>query len=100
MVQAGVSAGTLHYLKAFEALKSDEGTKVVAKMKEMPTDDPLFGKGTIRADGRKIHPAYLVEVKKPSESKGPYDYYKVLATIPADEAFRPMEQGDCPMVKK
>jgi branched-chain amino acid transport system substrate-binding protein len=100
MVQAGVYAGVLHYLKAVAALKSDDGTKVVAKMKELPTDDPLFGKGTIRADGRKIHPAYLVEVKKPSESKGPYDYYKIRATIPAEEAFRPIDQGDCPLVAK
>ncbi|MGZ5080746.1 MAG: ABC transporter substrate-binding protein [Usitatibacter sp.] len=100
MVQAGVYAGVLHYLKAVAALKSDDGTKVVAKMKELPTDDPLFGKGTIRADGRKIHPAYLVEVKKPSESKGPYDYYKVLATIPADQAFRPLADGGCELVKK
>jgi branched-chain amino acid transport system substrate-binding protein len=100
MVHAGVYSGVLHYLKAVTALKSDDGTKVVAKMKELPTDDPLFGKGTIRADGRKIHPAYLVEVKKPSESKGPYDYYKIRATIPADEAFRPIDQGDCPLVKK
>ena len=100
MVQAGVYASVLHYLKAVAALKSDDGTKVIAKMKEMPTDDPLFGKGTIRADGRKIHPAYLVEVKKPSESKGPYDYYKIRATIPADQAFRPMDQGDCPLVAK
>ena len=100
MVHAGVYSAVLHYLKAVAALKSDDGTKVIAKMKEMPTDDPLFGKGTIRADGRKIHPAYLVEVKKPSESKGPYDYYKVRATIPANEAFRPVEQGDCPLVKK
>jgi branched-chain amino acid transport system substrate-binding protein len=99
MVQAGVYAAILHYLKAVEALKSDDGTKVVAKMKEMPTDDPLFGKGTIRADGRKIHPAYLMEVKKPSESKGPYDYYKVRATIPADQAFRPLADGGCPLVK-
>src|SRR5262252_227387 len=76
MVHAGVYASVLHYLKAVEALKSDDGAKVVAKMKEMPTDDPLFGKGTVRVDGRKIHPAYLVEVKKPSESKGPWDYYK------------------------
>src|SRR5207344_3373335 len=83
MVHAGVYASVLHYLKAVEALKSDDGTKVVAKMKEMPTDDPLFGKGTIRIDGRKIHPAYLVEVKKPAESKGPWDYYKARATIPA-----------------
>jgi branched-chain amino acid transport system substrate-binding protein len=99
MVQAGSYAAVLHYLKAVEALKSDDGTKVVAKMKEMPTDDPLFGKGTIRADGRKIHPAYLMEVKKPSESKGPYDYYKVRATIPADQAFRPLNAGECPLVK-
>ncbi|MGZ5106487.1 MAG: ABC transporter substrate-binding protein [Usitatibacter sp.] len=100
MVQAGVYAGVLHYLKAVEAAKTDDGTKVVAQMKKMPTDDPLFGKGTIRADGRKIHPAYLVEVKKPSESKGPYDYYKVLATIPADQAFRPLADGGCELVAK
>ncbi|ODT33111.1 MAG: ABC transporter permease [Hydrogenophaga sp. SCN 70-13] len=96
---AGVYASVLHYLKAVEAGKTDDGTKVVAKMKDMPTDDPLFGKGTIRADGRKIHPAYLFEVKKPSESKGPYDYYKVRATIPADQAFRPLKDGECPLVK-
>jgi branched-chain amino acid transport system substrate-binding protein len=100
MVQAGVYSAVTHYLKAVVALKSDDGTKVIEQMKKTPTDDPLFGKGTIRADGRKVHPAYLVEVKKPSESKGPYDYYKIRATIPADQAFRPMEQGDCPLVKK
>jgi branched-chain amino acid transport system substrate-binding protein len=100
MVQAGVYSGTLHYLKAVAALKSDgDGAKVVAKMKEMPTDDPLFGKGKIRADGRKVHPAYLFEVKKPSESKGPYDYYKLRATIPAEEAFRPLKDGGCSLVK-
>ena len=100
MVHAGVYSAVLHYLKAVEALKSDDGTKVIAKMKEMPTDDPLFGKGTIRVDGRKIHPAYLVEVKKPAESKAPWDYYKIRATIPADQAFRPLDQGECPLVKK
>ena len=100
MIHAGVYAGVTHYLKAVEALKSDEGTKVIAKMKETPTDDPLFGKGTIRPDGRKIHPAYLFEVKKPAESKGPWDYYKLRATIPAEQAFRPVDQGDCPLVKK
>jgi branched-chain amino acid transport system substrate-binding protein len=100
MVQAGVYSATLHYLKAVEALKSDDGPKVIAKMKEMPTDDPLFGKGTVRADGRKIHPMYLFEVKKPAESKGSWDYYKLRATIPADQAFRPLDQGDCPLVKK
>ena len=100
MIHAGVYAGVTHYLKAAEALKTDEGAKVIAKMKELPTDDPLFGKGTIRADGRKVHPAYLFEVKKPAESKGPWDYYKLRATIPAEQAFRPIDQGDCPLVKK
>jgi branched-chain amino acid transport system substrate-binding protein len=99
MVQAGVYSAVLHYLKAIDAAKTDDGTKVIAKMKELPTDDPLFGKGTIRADGRKIHPAYLVEVKKPAESKGPYDYYKVRTTIPADQAFRPLADGGCALVK-
>jgi len=98
-VHAGVYAGVLHYLKAVDAAKTDDGAKVVAKMKELPTDDVLFGKGVVREDGRKIHPAYLFEVKKPSESKGPYDYYKVLATIPANEAFRPLNEGGCALVK-
>ena len=99
MVHAGVYGAVLHYLKAVEAGKTDDGTKTIAKMKEIPTDDPLFGKGTIRADGRKIHPAYLFEVKKPAESKGPYDYYKLRTTIPADQAFRPLSEGNCPLVK-
>ena len=97
---AGVYAGTLHYLKAVDAGKTDDGTKAIAKMKELPTDDILFGKGTIRADGRKLHNAYLFEVKKPSESKGPYDYYKLISTIPAATAFRPIDQGNCPLVSK
>jgi branched-chain amino acid transport system substrate-binding protein len=100
MVQAGVYSSVIHYLKAVDAAKTDDGTKVAAKMKELPTDDVLFGKGTVRADGRKIHPAYLFQVKKPSESKGPYDYYKLVATIPANEAFRPMADGECPLVAK
>ena len=99
MVHAGVYSSVIHYLKAVEAAKTDDGTKVIAQMKAMPTDDTLFGKGSIRADGRKLHPAYLVEVKKPSESKGPYDYYKVRTTIPAEQAFRPLNEGDCPLVK-
>ena len=99
MVQAGVYSGVLHYLKAVEALKSaKDGKAVVAKMKEMPTDDPLFGKGEVRADGRKTHDMYLFEVKKPEESKGPWDYYKLLMTIPADKAFRPLNEGGCPLV--
>ena len=69
-------------------------------MKEIPTDDPLFGKGTIEANGRKIHPGYLFEVKKPSESKGPWDYYKLIATIPADEAFTPLSKSTCSLLKK
>ncbi|MEO8718699.1 MAG: ABC transporter substrate-binding protein, partial [Burkholderiales bacterium] len=99
MIHAGVYSSVLHYLKAVEAAKTDDGTTVIAKMKQMPTDDPLFGKGSIRADGRKLHPAYLVEAKKPSESKGPWDLYKIRTTIPADEAFRPMSEGGCPLVK-
>ena len=100
MAQAGVYSAVLHYLKAVEALKSDDGTRVIAKMKALPTDDPLFGMGTIRQDGRKIHPMYLFEVKKPSESKGPWDFYKLRATIPAQEAFRPLAQGGCALVVK
>ena len=99
MNQAGVYSAITHYLKAVAALKSAaDGRAVVAKMKEMPTDDPLFGKGYVRADGRKIHPAYLFEVKKPEESKYPGDDYKLRATIPAEEAFRPMKDDNCPMV--
>jgi branched-chain amino acid transport system substrate-binding protein len=102
MVQAGVYASLIHYFKALEALGGNphDGVKVVDKMKEMPTDDPLFGKGMIRVDGRTIHPMYLFEVKTPAESKYPWDYFKVVATIPADEAFRPLSQSECPFVKK
>jgi branched-chain amino acid transport system substrate-binding protein len=99
MVHAGVYSAVLHYLKAVAALKaSSDGKAVVAKMKEIPTDDPLFGKGMVRADGRNIHPAYLFEVKKPEESKYPGDDYKLRATIAADEAFRPLKDGNCPLV--
>ena len=100
MVHAGVYASVLHLLKAVEQTKTDDGAKVVAKMKEMPTDDPLFGKGVIREDGRKIHDMYLFEAKAPAESKGPWDYYKVVRTIPAAEAFRPLNEGGCSLVKK
>jgi branched-chain amino acid transport system substrate-binding protein len=99
MVPAGVYSSVIHYLKAVDALKSGaDGRVVVAKMKEMPTDDVLFGKGSIRVDGRKLHDAYLFEVKKPSESKYPGDDYKVRTTIPAAEAFRPLKDGGCPLV--
>ena len=100
MVHAGVYSSVIHYLKAVDAAKTDDGSKVAAKMKELPTDDVLFGKGSVRPDGRKIHPAYLFQVKKPSESKGPYDYYKLVSTIPANEAFRPLSESECPLVKK
>lgn len=99
MVQAGVYSAVTHYLKSVAALKSaGDGKAVVAEMKKLPTDDPLFGKGAVRADGRKVHPAYLLEVKKPSESKYPGDFYNVRATIPADQAFRPLKEGGCPLV--
>ena len=99
MAQAGVYSATLHYLKAVEAAKTDDGPKVIAQMKKMPSDDPVFGKGRVRQDGRHIHDMYLFEVKKPAESKGPWDYYKVRATIPAEQAFRPEKDGGCPLVK-
>ena len=102
MVQAGVYSAVLNYLKTLDAMGGNphDGAKVAAKMKEMPTDDPIFGKGSIREDGRVIHPAYLFEVKSPAESKYPWDYYKLIGTIPADEAFRPLAQSECPLVKK
>ena len=102
MTQAGNYAAVLHYLKALEALGGNphDGAKVVAKMKEIPTDDPLFGKGPLREDGRRIIPAYLFEVKKPEESKGPWDYYKLVATISAEDAAKPLKDSECPLVKK
>jgi branched-chain amino acid transport system substrate-binding protein len=102
MTVAGVYAGVLHYLKALEAMGGNphDGAKVVAKMKEIPTDDPLFGKGPLRIDGRRVIPAYLFEVKKPEESKYPWDYYKLVATISPEDAARPLEASECPLVKK
>jgi len=102
MGQAGTYSAVLHYLKTLDQLGGNphDGAKVVAKMKEIPTDDVIFGKGYVRVDGRVIHPAYLYEVKKPSESKYPWDYYKLIATIPAEEAFRPLSESECPLVKK
>jgi branched-chain amino acid transport system substrate-binding protein len=102
MTVAGNYAAVLHYLKALEALGGNphDGAKVVAKMKEIPTDDPLFGKGPLRIDGRRIIPAYLFEVKKPEESKYPWDYYKLIATISPEDAAKPLEASECPLVKK
>jgi branched-chain amino acid transport system substrate-binding protein len=102
MSHAGCYAGTLHYLKTVAAMGVSEakqsGGATVARMKAMPTEDDCFGAGTIREDGRKLHPVYLFEVKKPSESKGPWDLYKKVATTPAEEAFRPLADGKCPLV--
>jgi branched-chain amino acid transport system substrate-binding protein len=99
MNQAGDYAAVLHYLKAVAALKSTaDGKAEVAKMKEIPTDDAVFGKGVVRPDGRKIHPAYLFEVKSPSESQYPGDDYKLRATVPASEAFRPLKDDNCPLL--
>ena len=100
MVQAGFYSATLAYLNAVKAAGTDNPDKVMATMKAKPWDDPVFGKSYIRADGRNMHDMYLFEVKKPSESKGPWDYYNLIATIPAEEAFRPLDQGNCPMVAK
>lgn len=100
MTHAGVYSAVLHYLKAVEALgDKDDGAAVVQKMKELPTEDPLFGQGEIRADGRKIHDSYLFRVKSPEESEGPWDYYEVISTTPAAQAFRPVEDGGCPLVE-
>jgi branched-chain amino acid transport system substrate-binding protein len=99
MNMAGVYSGTLHYLKAVAALKSAaDGKAVVDQMKKMEANDTVYGKSTVRADGRVLHPAYLFEVKKPEESKYPGDLYHLRATIPADEAFRPLKDGGCPLV--
>jgi len=98
MVQAGVYASVLHYLKAVEAAGTKESKAVMAKMKEMPSEDPLFGKGQVRQDGRHVHDMYLFQVKNAADSKGAWDYYNVLATIPADKAFRPLADGKCPLV--
>jgi branched-chain amino acid transport system substrate-binding protein len=102
MVQAGVYSGLTHYFKALDALGGNphDGIKVVEKMKSMPTDDPLFGKGEIQPNGRTIHAAYLFEVKKPSESKSPWDFYKLVGTVPGDQAFTPLADSKCPLLKK
>jgi branched-chain amino acid transport system substrate-binding protein len=102
MVHAGVYAGLLHYFKALEALGGNphDGVKVVEKMKSIPTNDPLFGKGEIQPNGRTIHSAYLFEVKKPSESKGPWDLYKLVGTVSGDQAFTPLSESTCPLLKK
>jgi branched-chain amino acid transport system substrate-binding protein len=97
-MHAGVYSGVLHYLKAVNKVGNEaDGKAVVAAMKAMSTDDPLYGKGSIRIDGRKLHPMYLFQVKSPAESKGDWDVYKLAATIPAADAFRPLNEGGCPL---
>ncbi|MBV9813131.1 MAG: ABC transporter substrate-binding protein, partial [Acetobacteraceae bacterium] len=98
-MQAGVYAAVLHYGKAVKAIgRADDGAAVVDEMKRLPTDDPLFGRGTIRPDGRKVHPVYLFQTKTPAESTGQWDMFKLVSTIPAAEAFRPLNEGHCPLV--
>jgi branched-chain amino acid transport system substrate-binding protein len=99
MIQAGLYSATMHYLKAIETIGTDEAPKVMAQMREMPVNDFFVKNGKIRIDGRMVHDMYLFEVKKPEESKGPWDLYKLLATVPGDEAFRPLDKGNCPLVK-
>jgi len=99
MIQAGLYSATMHYLKAIEAVGTDEAPKVMAQMRAMPINDFFAKNGKIRIDGRMVHDMYLFEVKKPEESKGEWDLYKLLATVPGDEAFRPLDKGGCPLVK-
>jgi branched-chain amino acid transport system substrate-binding protein len=100
MNHAGNYGGMLHYLKAVDAAQTRDGAKVVAKMKELPTQDATFGAGRVREDGRHMHPMYLWQVKTPAESKAKWDYYKLVKTIPAEEAWRPLDQGGCSLVAK
>ncbi len=99
MVQAGVYGAVLHYLKAVDASGTDNATVVSKKMKELPINDFFTKDARVQEDGRLMRDMYLVHVKSPGESKYPFDYYKVLATIPANEAFRPIAEGECPLVQ-
>ena len=98
MIQAGLYSATMHYLKAIVAIGSDEAPKVMAQMRATPINDFFAKGGKIRIDGRMVHDMYLFEVKKPEESKGEWDLYKLIATVPGDEAFRPLDKGGCPLV--
>ena len=100
MIQAGLYSATMHYLKAIETVKTDEAMKVIAQMKATPINDFFAQGGHIREDGRMVHDMYLFELKKPSESSGEWDLYKMLAKVPGDQAFRPLTEGGCPLVKK
>jgi branched-chain amino acid transport system substrate-binding protein len=100
MNHAGNYGGMLHFLKAIAAAQTRDGAKIMAKMKELPTEDVTFGRGRVREDGRHLHAMYLWEVKKPAESNAPWDYAKLIKTIPAEEAWRPLDQGNCPFLKQ
>ena len=100
MGQAGVYSATTHYLKAAQAAGTVDTAKVMATMRETPVNDFFAKNGRIREDGRMVHDMYLFEVKKPSESKQPWDYYKLIATVPAEQAFQPLSESRCPLVKK
>jgi branched-chain amino acid transport system substrate-binding protein len=99
MIQAGLYSATMHYLKAIEAIGSDEAPKVMAQMRATPVNDFFAKNGKIRIDGRMVHDMYLFEVKKPEQSRGEWDLYNLIATVPGDEAFRPLDKGGCPLVK-
>ena len=100
MVQAGVYSSVYHYLKSVAAAKSDDAAVVAQKMRELPIQDAVMHNASIRPDGRVIHDMYLYQVKAPAESKGPWDYLKLVSTIPAEQAFKPLNQSACPLLKK
>jgi branched-chain amino acid transport system substrate-binding protein len=100
MPQAAVYSAIRHYVAAIAAAGTDEAKAVMAKMREMPVNDFYVKNGHVREDGRLVHDMYLAQVKTPQESKGPWDYYKILATIPGDQAFRPLSEGGCPLVAR
>ena len=100
MAQAAIYSAIRHYLRAIEAAGTDEAKAVMAKMREIPVNDFYAKNGKVREDGRMVHDMYLVQVKTPAESTGPWDYYKILSTIPGDQAFRPLDEGGCPLVKQ
>jgi branched-chain amino acid transport system substrate-binding protein len=100
MFQAGVYSALMHYLKAIDATGTDDAKTVVARMKATPVNDFFAKNGRIREDGRMVHDMYLMQLKSPAESKGSWDVYKLLATVPGDQAFRPLQEGGCPLIKR
>ena len=99
MIQAGMYSGILHYLRAVKQANSVDAPAVMAAMRAMPAEDDAFGPGIVRPDGRVIHDFHLFQVKTPAESRGEWDLYKLVATVPAAEAFRPLSEGGCPLAK-